>query len=393
MAGHNGDVLIAGHVCLDITPSLADVGGDLKRLLVPGTLVRIGAATVSTGGVVPNVGIPLKRLGASVRLAGKIGDDELGRVILSILSRHGLDAGMIVSPGQETSYTIVIAPPGVDRMFLHHTGANDTFVADDLLGALDPPPRLVHFGYPTLMRRMYLDGGKELVKLLSGVRRAGAVVTMDVSQPDPSTEAGRQDWREILSAALPHVDVFMPSLEESLFLLDPKRFASLGCEGPKAFFAHVGADGVSELARQILDLGAAVAVVTCGSCGLCVRTGSAEALAPVAQRLGLDLAAWKDRTVWAEAVAVEKIVSTTGAGDCSVAGFLAALSRGEGVETAARFACAVGGQNITAMDTVSGVRSYEETLEQLATSSFEPLEPVPSGWRHLPTPGLWSPGD
>jgi sugar/nucleoside kinase (ribokinase family) len=124
-----------------------------------------------------------------------------------------------------------------------------------------------------------------------------------------------------------------------------------------------------------------------------VRTGSAEALGPVAQQLGLELGAWKDRTVWAEALVVEKVVSTAGAGDCCAAGFLAAMSRGESVGTAARFACAVGAQNVTAMDTVSGVRSYEETLEQLATCSFRPLDPVPSGWRHLPTPGLWSPAE
>ena len=393
MTGASADILVTGHVCLDITPSLADLSGDLKRLLVPGTLVRVGAATVATGGAVPNVGIPLKRLGVSTRLAGRIGDDELGRAVLAILAKHGLDGGMIVSSGQATSYTIVIVPPGVDRMFLHHPGANDTFVVDDVLGALDPPPRLVHFGYPTVMRRMYLDGGKELVRLLGAFRRTGAVVTMDTSLPDPASEAGKQNWREILAAALPHVDAFMPSLEESLFLLERERFSALAAQGLEDVFDGIGPEGVSELCRTILDLGAAIAVVKCGSHGLCVRTGSAEALAPVAERLELDLGAWKERTLWAEGLVVEQIASATGAGDCCVAGFLAAMSRGEGLETAARIACAVGAQNLSAVDPFSGVRSYEETLEQLATCSYRPLEPVPPGWRHLQAPGLWAPGD
>jgi len=300
---------------------------------------------------------------------------------------------MIVMSGQATSYSIVVAPPGVDRMFLHHPGANDTFVADDLAAALDPPPKLVHFGYPPLMRRLYLDGGAQLVRLLQTLRESGAVITMDMTFPDPASEAGTQNWREILGAALPYVDVFMPSLEESLFLLERERYDELGGGTAEALFATLGVEGISAICRTILDLGAAVAVVKCGCCGLCVQTGTAEALAPVAHKLGLDLGAWKERTLWAETLAVEATGSATGAGDCAAAGFLAAMVRGETLEMAARIACALGAQNVTAVDAVSGVRSYEETLEQLAACTYRPLEPVPAGWRHLPTPGLWGPGN
>jgi sugar/nucleoside kinase (ribokinase family) len=392
MAERNADVLVTGHVTLDLTPSLEGLRGHLRDLLLPGTLVHTGPMTVSNGGTVTNVGMALHRLGIHVGLAGKVGGDELGRAILSILGRQGLDKGMIVSEKEDTAYALVIAPPGVDRMFLYYPGVNDTFMARDALEALatfDPAPRIVHFGYPTLMRSMYLDGGKELVKVLSGLRHAGVVVTLDVSQPDPASESGKQDWRDIMAAALPYVDVFMPNIEESLFLLEREQFFAIGGGTAEDVFGHIGPDGVSEVARTILDLGAGVAAVKCGSNGVCVRTGTAEALAPVAQKLGLDLASWKERTLWAEAVVVERIATATGAGDCAVAGFLAAMSRGEGLETAARIACAVGAQNLSAVDTVSGVRSYEETLEQIADCSYRPLEPVSAGWRHLPTPGVW----
>jgi sugar/nucleoside kinase (ribokinase family) len=386
-------VLVAGHACLDITPSLAEVRGELSRLIVPGKLVKVGPATVSTGGAVLNVGIPLKLLGVPTKLAGKIGDDELGRVLLSILSRYELGEGMIVARGQDTSYSIVISPPGVDRMFLHHPGANDTFVVDDMLGALEPPPAIVHFGYPPVMRRLYLDGGKELVRLLSTVGQMGAVVTLDTSFPDPASEAGRLDWHEILGAALPHVDAFMPSIEEALFLLDRARFDALDCASAEALFDRLGPDGVCEVCGTILDLGAAIAVVKCGGRGLCVRTGSGEVLAPIARRLGLGLGAWKERTLYAEALDVEVTGSATGAGDCAVAGFLAAMTRSEGLETAARIACAVGAQAVSAVNTVSAIRTYEETLEQLATCAYRSLASVPAGWRHLRVPGLWAPAD
>jgi len=81
---------------------------------------------------------------------GKVGDDILGRAILDFLRRHDprLADGMIVAAGEPSSYTIVISPPGVDRMFLHCPGANDTFGAADVAYDRLGSARLFHFGYP-----------------------------------------------------------------------------------------------------------------------------------------------------------------------------------------------------------------------------------------------------
>ena len=39
---------------------------------------------------------------------------------------------------------------------------------------------LFHFGYPSLMRMMYIDGGKELVRLLKAVHELGVAVSVDM---------------------------------------------------------------------------------------------------------------------------------------------------------------------------------------------------------------------
>ena len=39
---------------------------------------------------------------------------------------------MLISPGEDSSYTLVINPPGIDRIFIHCPGANDTFGAADI---------------------------------------------------------------------------------------------------------------------------------------------------------------------------------------------------------------------------------------------------------------------
>ena len=68
--------------------------------------------------------------------------------------------------GCATSYTVVIAPPDVDRTFLHCPGANDAFSEQDIteedLSGID----LLHFGYPPLMRRMFQQEGEELLRIL-----------------------------------------------------------------------------------------------------------------------------------------------------------------------------------------------------------------------------------
>jgi sugar/nucleoside kinase (ribokinase family) len=104
----------------------------------PGRLLNIGPAAISTGGAVANTGMALHRLGVPVRLMGKVGDDLFGRAVLDVLRTGAphLADGMIVTPGEATSYSIVISPPDIDRSFLHCPGANDTFGADDVPAAL-----------------------------------------------------------------------------------------------------------------------------------------------------------------------------------------------------------------------------------------------------------------
>ena len=186
------EVVVAGHVCLDVIPVLSGPAG-----LEPGRLLEIGPAEMSTGGAVPNIGLSLHRLGVPVRLMGKVGDDLFGSAVLEALRARDpeLAADMVVGAGEITSYSIVISPPGVDRSFLHCSGANDTFTADDVRYDELASARLFHFGYPPIMRAMYADGGSELRRMLARARDAGPAISLDMCRPDPDGDAGRVDWR------------------------------------------------------------------------------------------------------------------------------------------------------------------------------------------------------
>ena len=123
--------MVAGHICLDITPGFNPLlEGGFNEIFAPGKLINVEEVVIGTGGTVSNTGLAMTKLGIDVCLNGKVGDDEFGRMIKD---RVGFDksAAFKTVSGQSSSYSIVLALPGVDRIFLHHPGTNDTFTADD----------------------------------------------------------------------------------------------------------------------------------------------------------------------------------------------------------------------------------------------------------------------
>ncbi|WJH34415.1 carbohydrate kinase family protein [Paenibacillus sp. CC-CFT747] len=258
------EVAVAGHICLDLIPALLG-----ETAVIPGKLLAVGPAVTSTGGAVSNTGLALHRLGFHTRLLGKVGDDLFGKSILAIVGQYGkeLADGMIVSAGEHSSYTVVVSPPGADRCFWHYSGTNDTFGEDDLAPESLQGLRLFHLGYPTLMKRLYRNEGRELEQLLRRVKEQGITVSLDLAEPDPSSEAARQDWRAILARALPYTDIFLPSFEELLFLLRREQFMEMKRQYGHDLLPHVETELLRELTAELLGGGAAVAGVKLGTGG------------------------------------------------------------------------------------------------------------------------------
>ena len=367
------DLIAAGHICLDITPEFLEhvAGRSMDRLFRPGSLTVVGPAAVHTGGAAANVGLSAQRIGLTVSLMGKCGDDLLGQTLLAVLRRASSQcaSGMRIVPGEHTSYSVVLAVPGADRAFLHCPGANDTFAADDVDLDLVARARMFYFGYPPLMARMYSDGGTDLCRLLSAVKAAGVTTALDMAFPDPTAPAGKADWPGILATALPQVDIFAPSVEELTFMLRRHQYDELTSAGD--ILDRLSADLLRELSGTCLDMGVAVAVIKCGRHGLYVRTAGPDRVRTMGSAAP-DPDGWADREIFAPSYLVDRVVSATGAGDSSVAGFLAGLLRGTDLTTAADCACAAGAQNVQAVDAISGILPWDETISRLAEPRVPP---------------------
>ena len=356
------DAVVAGHIALDLYPELAG-----PVAYEPGRLNVVGPALISAGGSVFNTGVALHRLGVPVRLVAKVGGDLFGRAVLDGLAQveGDLASEIVVSERDVTSYTIAISPPGVDRTFLHCPGANRSFRAADVSDRALAGARVFHFGYPPLMREMYADDGDQLRRLFERVHAAGPATSLDLCGVDPQSDAGRVDWEQVLVHTLPFVDVFAPSIEELLFMLDRPAHRALQQSAGIAKF--VDDSLLAHLGERMIGLGVAVAAIKLGDQGLYLRTARAgERIGAFCERLGLSAEAWRDREVLAPCFEVAAVAGTTGSGDTTIAGLLAALLRGEDPADAATSATAVGACSVEALDPTSAVPSWSSVATRLA---------------------------
>lgn len=365
--------IVAGHICLDIIPDVSAIEpGTFNANFRPGHLLEAGSATLSTGGPVSNTGLALQKLGVPVRLIAKVGDDSFGHVVTRIINAVDPDllSGMELDPQAITSYSIIISPPHIDRIFLHCPGANHDFGSADVNTEQLVQTDLLHFGYPPLMRRIYSNGGRELADLMCRAKASGVTTSIDLCYPDPHSEAGQLDWVALFRSVLPHVDVFAPSLEELLFMLRRQTFDDLSARG--SVVEQATPELLHDISDELIGMGVKVVLIKLGARGAYLRTAEVKAIEQLGRAAPSDRAAWADRELWAPCFQVE-VVGTTGSGDATIAGFLSALLRDASPETAMTLAVAVGACNVEAPDALSGLRSWEKTTQRIA-----------QGWQRLP---------
>lgn len=387
------DAVVAGHICLDLIPDLSGVEATSSGMAFrPGHLVEVGPATLSTGGAVSNTGLALHKLGIRTRLMGKLGDDLLGRVVQQIVEMHGpgLADGMVIDPSTDTSYTVIINPPGIDRMFLHAPAANDTFGAADIRYDAVALARLFHFGYPPLVRRTFADHGAELVEMYRRVHALGVTTSLDMALPDPASEAGHADWVGILTDVMPFVDVFLPSAEELLFMLWRGQYDRMQREaGGGSLLSLVSADLLTDLGDALLALGGCVVGIKLGDRGFYLKTAGEAQVAAMGTASPADPKDWGDRELWTPCFDA-RLVGTTGAGDATIAGFLAGLLRGLPVKETVRMAAAVGACNVEAADALGGLQPWDATVARVARGWTHHAMVAPSPlWRYDEAYGLW----
>ena len=379
------DVIVAGHVCLDIIPGFnPDHQYKVEEVFSPGKLVEVQKVAISTGGPVSNTGIGIAKMGMKVSFMAKIGGDDLGQLTLELLKKWAGVEGLSVSEKESSSYTVAIAPTGIDRIFFHDPGTNHTFCADDIDYGLCEKAKLFHLGYPPLMRTLYENDGKQLAEIFRRVKERGITTSLDMALPDPKSKAGQADWRKILENTLPYVDIFHPSAEEALFMADREKWQHLRTQaGTKDLLDLLTGKDYSDLSDLILEWGPAMVTHKSGHRGFYLRTASSEKISKIGSAKPDNIDAWSNREMWAPAYREDRIASATGSGDSSLAGFSTAFLKRESPERCVAAGNALGYQNIQALDAISGILDWEATLEIMDNATLPRHEiHTGEGWRY-----------
>jgi sugar/nucleoside kinase (ribokinase family) len=180
--------------------------------------------------------------------------------------------------------------------------------------------------------------------------------------PDPNSPPGKADWHAILCKVLPFVDIFVPSIDEILYMLK------------KAETSILSTNLLESVSGELLDMGTKMVLLKLGDRGLYLRAAEFNAGVNFG-RINLNSnQQWSGFKTWAPCFEVE-VVGTTGAGDVTVAGFLAALIHGLPPMDCVTFALAVGASNVETPDALSGVQPWDETWGRINSGWKRKLGP------------------
>jgi len=379
------DIAIAGYTCVDLIPDFkkTEFYTSLPNLFKPGKLIEIDGINVVLGGVVANTGLAMKRFNKKVFLNGLVGDDFMGKIAKEWFEKYNISEGIKTTKKAGTAFSIVIAPPGVDRIFLESPGCNQIFDTSFINFDVISQCRLFHFGYPPLLRQFFQNKGKQLVEMFSRVQKMGVVTSLDFSLPDPESESGKINWPEIMRRTLPYIDIFVPSLEEVLQIMMPLKYAEIqsASEDTETFY-QIPVSLIREVGKMILDSGVKIVLIKAGERGAYLLTGDVSS---INEKNGILLPeeSWNFRELWCKAYHAEisKINNTNGAGDTAIAAFLSAILDGDTAESSLKYAAMAGRNTLYCHNIHTDLGDWQEMTKGIDSEPNEIVHLYP----HLET--------
>lgn len=204
------------------------------------TSIFVDNLAYSAGGGAVNSALALAKLGLKAAVFSRVGSDIFGEMIKSTLSDNSVDIKNIVtSATQHTSTVIVGVHQDTDRSFISYHGALSEYSLTDFkVNQLLDSNFLLCSDFFNLPK---IDG-YPLAELLAAARQRKVTTLLDATWGVLGLR------RDLLEIVLPHLDYFLPSVDECRILY-PNRtddqlldyFLSRGC---KAVVIKRGRDGV-----------------------------------------------------------------------------------------------------------------------------------------------------
>ncbi len=310
------DVVTVGSATLDVFASAAAneiiirENGEEEEFIAyeSGTKILIKELDFFIGGGGTNTACSFSRLGLKTGFIGKLGNDENGKHILSMLKKSRVEFLGAIDKRHKSGYSIVLDSED-DRTILTHKGANDYLsYKDTRLDQIKTKwlyfASMTHKAYKTL-EKMALFAKKNSIKLAF----------------NPSSYIAKLG-KEYLSKVIKRTNVLILNKEEASLILGKKG-------------------RLKSLLGSLSALGPEVVVITDGKNGCYAKHGSSYFYLPAKKT---------------------RVKDTTGAGDAFASGFIAGIIKGKGIEDSLKIGMANASSVITHVGAKNGLLSYSQAV-------------------------------
>ncbi|MYA19827.1 MAG: ribokinase [Chloroflexi bacterium] len=280
----------------------------------PGQTVIGESFATAPGGKGANQAVAAARLGADVRMIGRVGDDLFGPMLLASLEAHGVTVDDVATtPGVSSGIAVILLDDERQNYIVGVYGAN--MACDEV--QVQAASRVLE-GADALLLQMEIPLAVSL-EAAGLARRKGVPVLFDPAPPS-----------ELPGPAYAAFDVIVPNQSEAEVLTG---------------VPVDGVDSALDAARILRARGAGTAIVKLGEQGVVYSADTSEGHVP--------------------AFTVEA-VDTVAAGDGFAGALAVALAEGQPLDRAVRFAAAAGALVVTrrgAQDAMPGRTEVERLLD------------------------------
>jgi ribokinase len=288
MTGRKPKIAVLGSINMDLVATA-------PRIPKPGETIMGGSFVTAPGGKGANQAVAAVRLGAHVRMIGRVGDDVFGPTLLDNLRANRVNVDdVVVTPGTPSGIAIIVLDDNEQNAIVGIYGANmdcgevQVTAAETALDGAD-----------ALLLQMEIPVEVSLTAARMAHKK-GVRVIFDPAPPS-----------ELPAAAYKNIDIIAPNQLEAEVLTGIK-VDSVG--------------SAQKAARELLSRGVGVAIVKLGEQGVVYADASGHRHIP--------------------AFEVEA-VDTIAAGDAFAGGLAIALAEGQLLNAAVRLAAAAGALAVT----------------------------------------------
>lgn len=328
----NKGITIAGNILVDAVKMVSTY----PQI---GKLADIYEVKKAVGGCVPNTIIDLARMQGGIPLSacGRIGADEAGRFVLDAMRSEGVNTdGVSVSQSRQTSFSDAMSAVDTgERTFFHYRGANAEFSpANAPAESLNCD--LLHIGYILLLDAFDepdSEYGTVMARYLHDVQQQGILTSIDVVSAEQAL------FQEKLIPALRYCDyAIMNEIEGG---------AAAGLE-VRGSDGKLCVDNIIRTLEFLMAQGVRKRVVLhCPEAGFCLDAQEGLFIEPSFK------------------LPKGYIQGSVGAGDAFCAGCLYAIYHEKDPRWMLRYAAAAAAANLSAADSVSGMKPATELQKMM----------------------------